>query len=270
MFSVLGLRPTATSSFSASSSSCLPSLVTSVSFTPLSVLRMFSARAPVSTRIFCLRKLRSSSLEMSSSSTGTMRGSISITVTSVPNRRNMEANSTPTAPAPITTRLWGTAVRSRISMLVRMQFGVGLQAGQHARLRAGRDNDVPRFERLRAGVRFHLHLAPALERGVARDALHLGALEQHLHAFGMLGDNAVLAVLHLGEIQARVLALDALGLRMDEALPHLGGLQPAPWWGCSPPAGRSRPAGAVFRRGRSSIHIGRREWPRSSRRGRSR
>ena len=43
MFSVFGLRPTATSSFSASSSSCLPSLVVSVSFTPLPVFWMFSA-----------------------------------------------------------------------------------------------------------------------------------------------------------------------------------------------------------------------------------
>src|ERR1035438_6869674 len=46
IFSVFGLRPTATSNFSASSASCLPSRVTSVSFTPLPVLSMFSARAP--------------------------------------------------------------------------------------------------------------------------------------------------------------------------------------------------------------------------------
>jgi hypothetical protein len=59
-------------------------------------------------------------------------------------------------------------------------------------------------------VGLHLHLAAALERGVARDALHLGALEQHLDAFGVLVDDAVLALLDLGVIQARVLAVDAL------------------------------------------------------------
>src|SRR5436190_1680834 len=58
---------------------------------------MLSAFAPVSMRIFCFLKTRSNSLEMSSSSTGTTRGSISIMVTSVPKRLKMDANSTPTA-----------------------------------------------------------------------------------------------------------------------------------------------------------------------------
>ena len=58
IFSVFGLRPTATSSFSASQNSpaCRPWSV-SVSFTPLPVFSMFSARAPVSTRIFCFLKI---------------------------------------------------------------------------------------------------------------------------------------------------------------------------------------------------------------------
>ena len=66
---------------------------------------------------------------MSSSSTGTMRGSISITVTSVPKRLNIEANSTPTAPAPMIARLLGTAFRFRISMLVRMNSASGSRPG---------------------------------------------------------------------------------------------------------------------------------------------
>src|ERR1041384_7378351 len=45
MLSVLGLRPTATRSFSAWSCSCLPSLVVMVRVTPSAVFLMFSARA---------------------------------------------------------------------------------------------------------------------------------------------------------------------------------------------------------------------------------
>ena len=60
----------------------------------------------------------SSSAEISSSSSGTARGSISSTVTLVPKRWKMEANSTPTAPAPIMTIDLGIAGRFRISLLV--------------------------------------------------------------------------------------------------------------------------------------------------------
>ena len=73
----------------------------------------------------------------------------------------------------------------------------------------------------------HLYLAAALQRGVAGDALHLGALEQHLDALGVLVDDAILAVLHLGIIQARVLAVDAFLFAVDEALPDVGGLEQA-------------------------------------------
>jgi hypothetical protein len=57
-----------------------------VSATPVPVLRTFSAFAPVSMRIPAFLKTRSSSFEISSSSTGTTRGSISRTVTFVPKR----------------------------------------------------------------------------------------------------------------------------------------------------------------------------------------
>ena len=123
---------------------------------------MFSARAPVSTRIFALRNCRSSSFETSSSSTGTMRGSISMSVTSEPKRSKMEANSTPTAPAPMIASVFGTAVRSRISMLVRMVFGSGSRPGQHAGFRAGGEDDVLRLERARSVPVADLHLPPPL------------------------------------------------------------------------------------------------------------
>ena len=67
-----------------------------------------------------LRKTRASSFEISSSSTGTSRGRNSRIVTSLPKLRKIDANSTPTAPAPITISDLGGALRLRISMLVRM------------------------------------------------------------------------------------------------------------------------------------------------------
>ena len=84
-------------------------------------------------------------------------------------------------------------------MLVRMNSGSGFEAGKHARFRAGGDDDVLRFERLRAaGLGLHLHLAAALQRGVAGDALHLVSLQQHLDALGVLVDDLVLAIVDLG------------------------------------------------------------------------
>ncbi len=66
-------------------------------------------------------KTRVSSFEISSSSTGTTRGRNSRIVTSAPKLRKMDANSTPTAPAPITISDFGGWGRARISMLVRMR-----------------------------------------------------------------------------------------------------------------------------------------------------
>src|ERR1019366_9549553 len=105
------------------------------------------------------------------------------------------------------------------------EIGVGREAGQHAGLRTGGDDDVSGFERLDPGIRLHFNLAVALERGIAGDALDLGAFEQHGDAARVLGDNAILARLHLGVIEARVLALDAFLIRVDEALPDIGGVE---------------------------------------------
>ncbi len=64
----------------------------------------------------------SSSAEISSSSIGVTRGSISSTVTLVPNELKIDANSTPTAPAPTITSVFGTAGSCKISMLLRTVF----------------------------------------------------------------------------------------------------------------------------------------------------
>ena len=53
----------------------------------------------------------SSSADTASSSTGTRRGSSSMIVTSLPKRRKIDANSTPTAPLPMMTIDFGTSFR---------------------------------------------------------------------------------------------------------------------------------------------------------------
>ena len=58
-----------------------------------------------------------------------MRGSISITVTVVPKRANIEANSMPTAPAPITIRLFGSCLSWRISSEVMIVLPSGVMPG---------------------------------------------------------------------------------------------------------------------------------------------
>ena len=107
------------------------------------------------------------------------------------------------------------------------ELGVGGEAGDHARLAAGGNDDVFGFERLHAGLGPDFHLAAALQRGEARDAFHLGAFEQHLDALGVLVDDAVLALLHLGVIEARVFDVDAVGFGVDEVLPDIGGVEQA-------------------------------------------
>ena len=91
-----------------------------------------------------------------------MRGSISNMLTSVPKRLNMEANSTPTAPAPMIISDFGTAVQVQNFDVGQDEFGIGLQPGQHARFRAGGDQDILRLERLRAFVALDFDLAAAL------------------------------------------------------------------------------------------------------------
>ncbi len=64
----------------------------------------------------------SSSAETASSSTGTRRGSSSTIVTSLPKRRKMDANSTPTAPLPRITIDFGTSLKPIASSLVMMRL----------------------------------------------------------------------------------------------------------------------------------------------------
>jgi hypothetical protein len=117
---VTGLRPIAESSTSASRVSLLPPL-SSASRTPPSIGSKLFILVPVITLMPRLRNAFSRSAETSSSSIGRMRGSISISVTSEPNDRKIEANSVPTAPAPSTARVLGMRSSSRMWSELRMR-----------------------------------------------------------------------------------------------------------------------------------------------------
>ena len=154
-----------------------------------------------------------------------MRGSISNRLTCDPKRLNMEANSTPTAPAPMIISDFGTLRQVQNLDVGQDEFGVGLKAGQHARLRAGGDQNVLRFERLGAFVGLDFHLAGAFDGGEAGESLDLILLHQKLDAFGVFLDDAVLALDHLRVVEHRLLDRDAfVGGVVGEA-PQLGGVQ---------------------------------------------
>ena len=90
----------------------------------------------------CFLNDRSSSAETASSSTGTSRGSSSMIVTSLPNRRKIEANSTPTAPLPMMTIDFGISFRPIASSLVMMRLRSSSMPGTLRGLRAGGDDDL--------------------------------------------------------------------------------------------------------------------------------
>ena len=117
--SVLGLRPTATSNFSNSRACFFPAGSLKASLTPLEVSSILSTAVSAKTSMPLALNARSSPAETSSSSRGTTRGSISKRATSAPKLRYIEANSTPTAPAPMTASDPGTCSRSRTSTFVR-------------------------------------------------------------------------------------------------------------------------------------------------------
>ena len=97
--------------------------------TPLDVFSAASVLAPVWMPM-CLPSSFAASAEISSSSTGSTRGSSSITFTFEPKRAKTEANSMPTAPAPITIRLRGMSFSSRISSEVTMDLPSGVMPGR--------------------------------------------------------------------------------------------------------------------------------------------
>lgn len=84
MFSVLGTMPMATMQWVNSVSETVPSFALIFAFTPLAETLISSTPAPVMIVMPCLASDFSRKAETSLSSTGTIRSSISTTVTSAP------------------------------------------------------------------------------------------------------------------------------------------------------------------------------------------
>ena len=202
-----------------------------------------------------------------------MRGSISMSVTcgaeAVEDGGELDAHR---ARADDRERSSGPRCRFRISMLVRMRLGVGLKPGQHARFRAGGDDDVLRFERARRRPPLRTSTWPrALQRGVALDPLHLVLLQQELDALGVLGDDARSCARSPWGSRARGFSQGMpVLLGVQEVLPHVGRVQQRLGGDAAhQQAGAAQPR-LLFDQGRSSGRTGRRGWRPSSRRGRSR
>ena len=137
----------------------------------------------------------------------------------------MEANSTPTAPAPTIASDFGTAERFRISTLVRMRSASGSRPGNMRASDPVGDDHVARFKGPHAIVGLDLDLARPGQFAIALDPVHLVLLHQELDALGVLGNDLILALDELGKVQARVVAQDSLLLPVRELLPEGGGVQ---------------------------------------------
>ena len=135
-------RPTAISTRAASTRAAWPSCSSST-VTPSRPTRTAWTFTPVRTSIFRLAKLRARSFEISSSSIGSSRGSASTIVTWTPYAAKTSANSTPTAPAPITTTEGGRrSSRSASSELMTRVLSMR-HARQALGRRARREHDRP-------------------------------------------------------------------------------------------------------------------------------
>ena len=174
-----------------------------------------------------LRNTRASSFEISSSSTGTMRGKNSRIVTSVPKLRKIDANSTPTAPAPITISDFGGALKLRISILVRI-VSSAFNPGSSLASDPVASITFFAFTGLFCAVRFHFHCVHAVLRAArqsskTRNNGDLVLLHQELEALHVFRDNRVLARQHRRPIERpRLNALDAKLLGFLQVVPQLG------------------------------------------------
>ena len=150
----------------------------------------------------CLRNDFSSSADTASSSTGTSRGSSSTIVTSLPKRRKIDANSTPTAPLPMIAIDFGTSCRMDRLVARDDALAIDLDAGHAARRRSGRDDDLlARAQRLRLAFE-DVDAAVARQPRRALDPVDLVLLEQELDALRQAGHDAVLPRLDLVHVDA--------------------------------------------------------------------
>ena len=158
--------------------------------------------APVCDVMPCLRNDFSSSADTASSSTGTSRGSSSRIVTSLPNRRKIDANSTPTAPLPMIAIDFGTSLRWIASSLVMMRLrSISMPGTLRGAEPVATMISLRRAQRLRVAFE-DVDAAVAGQPRRALDPVDLVLLEQELDALGQAGDDPVLARLHLRHVDA--------------------------------------------------------------------
>ena len=123
-------------------------------------------------------------------------------VTSLPKRRKIDANSTPTAPLPMIAIDFGISFRWIASSLVMIRLRSISMPGTLRGCRAGGDDDLL----ARVSVCFSpvgdLDLAVAGKPAAALDPVDLVLLEQQLDAAGQPLDDLVLARVHLRHVDA--------------------------------------------------------------------
>ena len=134
--------------------------------------------------------------EISSSSKGTTRGNISRIVTSVPNELKIEANSTPTAPAPIDDQRFRNCGQLQNFAIAQNYFAVDGHARQRAGFGAGGEHHVFRFDLGGLAVFFYGHASRAGAASPAGDGLTLFLRNKKFDALGVLVDDFVLAREH--------------------------------------------------------------------------
>ena len=168
-------------------------------------------------------------------------------MTSVPKDRKIEANSTPTAPAPTTTSVLGTCGSCRMSRLPTITLP---------------SNSTPGSERASEPVANMIWVAstsvilPAFSTctwcGAAQrphPCMHFDFVfaEKELDALGVLIDDALFARQHRRPIDLDIGNLDAKFAGVLQSVVEFGVVAAEPWSECSPRAGRCRPEIRPFR-----------------------
>ena len=176
-----------------------------MSLTPLPVFWMFSALAPVSTRIFGFLKTRSSSFETVFVFDG--HDAREHLETGDIGAEAVEHGGEFDAHGARADDDQATSGRREVENfdVGEDESASGCEAGEHARFRAGGDDDVFRFEASARRYRCVTSTLPPPLR-VAKPLMRstLFSFEQQLDALGVLGDDAVLALDDFGVIEARV------------------------------------------------------------------
>ena len=227
-----------------------------------------SPSCPVWIVMPCFLNDFSSSAEIASSSTGTMRGSSSMIVTSLPKRRKIDANSTPTAPLPRMTIDFGTSRSAIASSLVMIRLRSISTPGT---LRGAEPVAMMiSFDAVRRLlVAFDdVDRAAAGDRRGALDPFDLVLLEEELDALGEPGHDLVLARLHLIHVDADGAFADRDAPLLD-VLHHLERvrvLEQRLGRNASPDEAGAAERFLLLDDARSSARAATREWRRRSRR----